>query len=69
MKEIQQFSNKDAAVVCAMNGIDVEEMISDVIGESRTLRMVINFAGNLKAPNCTNVTFFNPPNYIASIDD
>ena len=31
--------------------------------------MVVNFAGNLHAPNVVNVTFFNPPNYIASVDD
>jgi 2-dehydropantoate 2-reductase len=31
--------------------------------------MVINFAGVLNAPNIVNVTFFNPPNYIASKDD
>ena len=69
MKEIAKFSNKETGVVCAMNGIDVEQMISEVIGESRTFRMVINFAGNLTAPNITKVTFFNPPNYIASMDD
>jgi 2-dehydropantoate 2-reductase len=31
--------------------------------------MVVNFAGNLHSPNVVNVTFFNPPNYIASVDD
>ncbi len=69
MKEIEKFGNKETGIVCAMNGIDVEQMISSVIGESRTFRMVINFAGNLTAPNATKVTFFNPPNYIASMDD
>ncbi len=69
MKEIVKVSNTSTGVVCAMNGIDVELMVASVIGESRTFRMVINFAGNLNAPNVTKVTFFNPPNYIASIDD
>jgi len=69
MNEIIKLGNKATGVVCAMNGIDVEQMISEVIGESRTLRMVLNFAGNLLAPNMTRYTFFNPPNYIASIDD
>ena len=31
--------------------------------------MVINFAGNLSAPNAVKVTFFNPPNYIAPLDE
>lgn len=69
MNEIEKLSNHQTGVVCAMNGIDVEQMTSSVIGESRTFRMVINFAGNLTAPNVTRVSFFNPPNYIASVDD
>jgi len=31
--------------------------------------MVVNFAGNLTEQNVTKVTFFNPPNYLASVDD
>lgn len=56
-------------VISAQNGIDVENMLSEAFSESRTMRMVLNFAGNLKAPNVVKVTFFNPPNYIASVDD
>lgn len=55
--------------VSVQNGIDVEKETSAVFKESRTLRMVLNFAGNLHAPNTVNVTFFNPPNYITSVDD
>src|ERR1035437_5785188 len=69
MKEISKLSNTSMGVICAMNGIDVENMVSEVIGKSRTFRMVINFAGNLTAPNITKVTFFTPPNYLASVDD
>jgi 2-dehydropantoate 2-reductase len=56
-------------VISAQNGIDVETMLSAAFGESSTMRMVLNFAGNLKAANIVKVTFFNPPNYIASVDD
>lgn len=56
-------------VICAQNGIDVEEPVIDELGEHRTFRMVLNFAGNLARPNAVNVTFFNAPNYIASVDD
>lgn len=55
--------------VSVQNGIDIEKETSAVFKESNTLRMVLNFAGNLHAPNTTNVTFFNPPNYVASVDD
>jgi len=69
MKEIEKLNNKSMGVICAMNGLGVEKMVSDVIGDSRSLRMVINYAGNQTTANTTKVTFFNPPNYIASIDD
>lgn len=69
MVELQKLENPQPYVVCAMNGIDVEQMISEVIGEGRTMRMVINFAGNLNDPYRVKVTFFNPPNYLASTDD
>ncbi|MFI5150018.1 MAG: ketopantoate reductase family protein [Bacteroidia bacterium] len=61
--------NPKLSVVCAQNGIDVEKIAANVFTEAQTLRMVLNFAGNLHAPNVVNVTFFNPPNYIASMDD
>lgn len=60
---------KNLSFISAQNGIDVENMLSDAFGESKTLRMVLNYAGNLRAPNIVKVTFFNPPNYIASVDD
>ncbi len=55
--------------VSAQNGIDVEQIFASGISESKTMRMVINFAGNLISPHIVKVTFFNPPNYIASLDD
>lgn len=61
--------NRGICAVSVQNGIDVERETVSVFGESNTLRMVLNFAGNLHAPNTVNVTFFNPPNYIASTDD
>lgn len=65
----ESFRNGKTYVISAQNGIDVEQKLANVFGESRTLRMVVNFAGNLQAPNMVDVTFFNPPNYIGSIDD
>lgn len=66
---LAHLNNDKVCFISAQNGQDVEAMLSDVFGESKTLRMVVNFAGNLNAPNVVKVTFFNPPNYIASIDD
>ena len=46
-----------------------EELLVPTFGESKVLRMIVNFAGNSVTPNTTKVTFFTPPNYIGSIND
>lgn len=69
LKHAPDINTDKLVVVSAQNGIDVEKTIADEFGESKTCRMVINFAGNLNAPNNVKVTFFIPPNYLASLDD
>ncbi|MBI4647725.1 MAG: ketopantoate reductase family protein [Bacteroidia bacterium] len=69
MKQIGTSANKDLNIVIAQNGIGAEKIFTSVFDESQILRMVVNFAGNLKTPNTVNVTFFNPPNYVASVND
>lgn len=54
-------------VMCAQNGLDNEMEVAKIVGEKRTLRMSINFAGGMTAPNTMNVIFFNPPNYVAAM--
>ena len=68
-QEVSRSNPKKLTVVSAQNGIDVEELLLPVFDASTILRMVINYAGNISAPNVTEVTFFTPPNYIGSIDD
>ncbi len=69
LKDAVSLKTDKLTVVSAQNGIDTEKILVGAFGASRTLRMVINFAGNLNAPNEVKVTFFNPPNFIGSIDD
>ncbi|GJQ41470.1 MAG: 2-dehydropantoate 2-reductase [Ignavibacteriaceae bacterium] len=69
MEQIQKEKIKNTLLLIAQNGIEIRRMYHSLFNDSNILRMVINFAGNLNAPNVVNVTFFNPPNYIASIDD
>ncbi len=69
LESLSEDKRKTLCVMSAQNGIDVEQTLISIFGESNTLRMVLNYAGNLIAPNVVKVTFFNPPNYIASIDD
>jgi 2-dehydropantoate 2-reductase len=66
---LEKFVSDDICVISAQNGIDTENIYVPLFGERRVLRMVINFAGNQTGPNVIKTTFFNPPNYIASIDD
>ncbi len=66
---LDEKKSKNLSLVIAQNGIDLNQLYLDKFKESQIFRMVINFAGNLNAPNVVNVTFFNPPNYIASIND
>jgi (R)-2-hydroxyacyl-CoA dehydratese activating ATPase len=69
LKEASQIITEKLLVVSAQNGIDVEEMLVPTFTQSRVLRMVVNYAGNMVAPNTVKVTFFTPPNYIGSIND
>lgn len=69
VKEAEALITDKLTVISAQNGIDVEEILASTFGESKTLRMVINYAGNMHTANKVRVSFFIPPNYIASIDD
>ncbi len=69
VKEAESLNSGKLTVIAAQNGIDVEELLISTFGESKTLRMIINFAGNMRTPNTVRVSFFTPPNYIGSVDD
>jgi (R)-2-hydroxyacyl-CoA dehydratese activating ATPase len=69
LEEASQLITEKLLVVSAQNGIDVEEMLVPTFTDSRVLRMVVNYAGNMVTPNTVKVTFFTPPNYIGSIND
>lgn len=69
VKQAQILNTEKLTVVSAQNGIDVEQLLAEGFGESKTLRLVINFAGNTTSPNVTKVTFFTAPNYLGSVND
>ena len=68
-KEAEVLKSEKLTVIAAQNGIDVEQILIPVFGESKTMRMIINYAGNLVSSNTVRVSFFTPPNYIGSVDD
>ena len=69
LEETAGLHSEKLHVVAALNGIDVEEQIAGAFGEGRTLRMALNFAGTLVSPNTVKTSFFQPPNYVGSIND
>jgi 2-dehydropantoate 2-reductase len=69
LEEASQLNSEKLTVVAAQNGIDVEELLIPTFGESKVLRMIVNYAGNMVTPNTVKVTFFTPPNYVGSIND
>lgn len=69
VKEAELINSDKLTLISAQNGIDTEGIIASVFGESKTLRMVINYAGNMASANTVKVSFFTPPNYVGSMDD
>ena len=55
-------------LVSLQNGLDTEEFIAEVFGRERTLRIVVNYAGNILGNGLLRMSFFNPPNYVGMID-
>jgi 2-dehydropantoate 2-reductase len=54
-------------IMCAQNGLDNEYEMASLVGEDRTLRMVVNYAGGMSSPNTVHMIFFNAPNYVAAL--
>jgi 2-dehydropantoate 2-reductase len=59
---------KDMTFIALQNGLDNEELIADAFGKEKTLRIVVNYAGNLVDNGVVRMSFFNAPNYIGMID-
>lgn len=65
--QIKEFATDKMYFLVAQNGIDNELIVADELGHEKTLRMVINYAGNMTNDYTVNVNFFNPPNYLAAL--
>jgi len=58
---------EDAIVISFQNGIDPEDLLAQVVGAERTLRVVVNYAGNAVEPCVYKMNWFNPPNHIGAL--
>jgi len=62
--EIRSISKPDITLISLQNGLDTEDLIAEFFGKENTLRIVVNFAGNLLGNGTIRMSFFNAPNYI-----
>lgn len=67
IEQLAQIGSDKFYVMCAQNGIDNEIEVARVFGDERTMRMVINYAGNMVNQHTVHASFFNPPNYVAPL--
>ncbi len=65
--EIRSISKPDMTLISLQNGLDTEDLISEFFGKENTLRIVVNFAGNLLGNGIISMSFFNAPNYIGTL--
>jgi len=65
---LKQVAKPNMTFISLQNGLDNEDLIADVFGKEHTLRIVVNYAGNLIDNGKVRMSFFNAPNYIGMID-
>lgn len=65
---LKQVVKKEMTFIALQNGLDNEDLIAEVFGKENTLRIVVNYAGNLIDNGKIRMSFFNAPNYIGMID-
>ncbi|MFH1700919.1 MAG: 2-dehydropantoate 2-reductase [Candidatus Zixiibacteriota bacterium] len=67
MAQLSRIASDKLYVLCAQNGLDAEAEAVRVFGPEKAMRMVVNYAGGVENNDLVNVTFFNPPNYVAAL--
>ncbi len=67
LPQIKNVINPKVTLISLQNGLDTEEILADFFGKDNSLRIVVNYAGNLEFPGIIRMSFFNPPNYIGGL--
>ncbi|MFX1590890.1 MAG: ketopantoate reductase family protein, partial [Promethearchaeota archaeon] len=67
LPQIKNVVKLGTTLISLQNGFDTEELIAEFVGEENTLRIVVNYAGNLLEDGIIRMSFFNPPNYLGVI--
>ncbi|MFX0038534.1 MAG: ketopantoate reductase family protein [Promethearchaeota archaeon] len=64
LTQIQKVVPPNTTIISLQNGFDTEELIAEYVGEENTIRIVVNYAGNIIEDGVIRMSFFNPPNYL-----
>lgn len=64
LPQIQKVVKPGTTLISLQNGFDTEEVLAEFFGKENTIRIVVNYAGNLEFPGIIRMSFFNPPNYL-----
>ncbi len=64
LPQIKNIVKPGTTLISLQNGFDTEEFIAEFFGKENTIRIVVNYAGNLEFPGIIRMSFFNPPNYL-----
>lgn len=67
LPELKAVISPGTLTISLQNGMDTEEAIAEYFGGENTLRIVVNYAGNLIGNGRIRMSFFNPPNYLGTI--
>lgn len=69
ISRIKKIYKPKMKLISFQNGLDTEELIASAFGADNSLRVVINYAGNLISNENVKMTFFNKPNYIGVLSN
>ncbi len=64
LPQIKKIMKPGTTLISLQNGFDTEELIAEFVGEENSLRIVVNYAGNIIEDGVIRMSFFNPPNYL-----
>ena len=67
LPEIKKVTQPNTTLISLQNGFDTEELIAEYVGKENTIRIVVNYAGNILEDGIIKISFFNPPNYLGVI--
>ncbi|MFW9819613.1 MAG: ketopantoate reductase family protein [Candidatus Thorarchaeota archaeon] len=64
LPQIKKIVEPKTTLISIQNGFDTEDLIAEFVGKENTMRIVVNYAGNIIEDGVIRMSFFNPPNYL-----